>query len=176
MHYRRAKTPGATYFFTVNLADRSSDLLVQRINLLRSIINKVKHAHPFVIEAMVVLPEHCHAVWRLPENDADYPRRWSLIKTGFSRQIEKSEWISPSRIYKRERGIWQRRYWEHQIKDDDDFEKHVDYIHFNPVKHNYVNRPVDWPYSTFHRYVEQGILPENWAADASVADFGYGER
>jgi putative transposase len=111
---------------------------------------------------MVVLPEHLHAIWKLPEGDADYPMRWSLLKSGFSRGLEKTELIRASRLNKRERGIWQRRYWEHQIRDEWDFEKHADYIHYNPVKHGYVKRPVDWPFSTFHRYVQTGVLPEHW--------------
>ncbi len=176
MRYRRAKTAGASYFFTVNLADRQSDLLQKRINDLRLITNKTKQVHPFVIEAMVVLPEHIHAIWRLPEGDADYPMRWSLIKSGFSRKIEKTEYIRLSRENKRERGIWQRRYWEHQIKDDGDFERHVDYIHYNPVKHGYVKRAIDWPFSTIHSYIQKGILPENWATvDIAFDNFSCGE-
>lgn len=105
MRYRRAKTAGATYFFTVNLANRQSALLVRQIQALREVTQIVKQAHPFVIEAMVVLPEHIHAIWRLPEGDADYPMRWSLIKSGFSRRLEKVESIRSSRLSKRERGI-----------------------------------------------------------------------
>jgi putative transposase len=112
----------------------------------------------------------------LPEGDADYPMRWSLIKSGFSRRLEKTESIRASRISKRERGIWQRRYWEHQIKDEYDFEKHADYIHYNPVKHGYVKRQIDWPFSTLHRYVQTGVLPENWANDLAVEGIACGER
>jgi len=176
MRYRRAQTAGASYFFTVNLANRQSDLLVREIVALREVIKIVKRAHPFVIEAMAVLPEHLHAIWKLPEGDADYPMRWSLIKSGFSRRLEKTEFIRVSRFKKRERGIWQRRYWEHQIRDEWDFEKHVDYIHYNPVKHGYVKRPVDWPFSTFHRYVQTGVLPEHWGNDLAVEDVSCGER
>jgi putative transposase len=176
MRYRRAQTAGASYFFTVNLANRRSDLLVREIEALREAIRIVKHAHPFVIEAMVVLPEHLHAIWKLPEGDADYPMRWSLIKSGFSRGLDKTEFIRASRFKKRERGIWQRRYWEHQIKDEWDFEKHADYIHYNPVKHDYVKRPADWPFSTFHRYVQTGVLPEHWGSVLAVEDVSCGER
>jgi putative transposase len=176
MRYRRAQTAGASYFFTVNLANRQSDLLVREIETLREAIRVVKHAHPFIIEAMVVLPEHLHAIWKLPEGDADYPMRWSLIKSGFSRGLEKTELIRASRLKKRERGIWQRRYWEHQIRDELDFEKHADYIHYNPVKHGYVKRPVDWPFSTFHRYVKTGVLPKHWGSDLAVEDASCGER
>ena len=177
MRYRRTQTAGASYFFTVNLANRQSDLLVLRqIAVLREVTRIVKQAHPFVIEAMVVLPEHLHTIWKLPENDADYPMRWSLIKSSFSRRLEKTEFIRASRISKRERGIWQRRYWEHQIRDECDFERHVDYIHYNPVKHGYVKRPGDWPFSTFHRYVQTGVLPEYWTDDLTVEDIICGER
>lgn len=175
MHYRRADVAGGTYFFTVNLANRESDLLMRHIDGLREVMNKVKQAHPFVIEAMVVLPEHLHAIWRLPHDDVAYPMRWSLIKAGFSRRIEKNEYIRASLVAKRERGIWQRRYWEHCIRDEKDFERHVDYIHHNPVKHGYVSRAIDWPYSTVHKYVERGILPSDWGNNILNIDAG-GER
>ena len=126
MHYRRANTAGGTYFFTVNLADRRSELLVRHIDALRAVIELVKSRHPFSIVAMVVVPEHLHSVWRLPAGDAHFPVRWSLIKAGFSRQLPKSEAVRASRLRKRERGIWQRRYWEHQIRDNIDLERDVD--------------------------------------------------
>jgi len=155
MRYRRAKTAGGYYFFTVNLADRNADMLVEHIAALRAAILRVKQTHPFSIVAMVVLPEHLHAIWRLPHGDADYPMRWSLIKSGFSRQMARVERIRPSRQTRRERGIWQRRYWEHQIRDEGDLARHVDYIHYNPVKHGYVQSPHDWPYGSFRRAVVQ---------------------
>ena len=117
MRYRRAATPGGTYFFTVNLADRQANTLVRHIADLREVMNNVKAAHPFSVLATAVLPEHLHTIWRLPPQDADYPMRWSLIKSGFSRRLDKGERIRPTRIAKRERGIWQRRHWEHQIVD-----------------------------------------------------------
>jgi putative transposase len=120
MRYRRARAAGGTYFFTVNLAERGSDLLVRQIEDLRSVIAKVKLAHPFSVMAMAVLPEHLHAIWRLPAGDADYATRWSLVKAGFSRTVVKGERIRESRKGKRERGLWQRRYWEHQIRDEAD--------------------------------------------------------
>ena len=175
MRYRRADAAGGTYFFTVNLADRRSDLLLRRIEDLRAAHRSVIRAHPFVIVAMVVLPEHLHAVWRLPPGDADYPLRWSLIKANFSRRQADGEFIRASRRAKRERGIWQRRYWEHQIRDDGDLQRHVDYIHFNPVKHGWVRRAADWPHSSLHRYIERGWARSDWGGgdDAEVA---YGER
>ena len=177
MRYRRARIAGGTYFFTVNLADRDSDVLVRYIDVLRSVVGKVKQAHPFSILAMVVLPEHLHALWRLPEGDANYPMRWALIKAGLSRCVDRGEQIHPGRQAKRERGIWQRRYWEHQIRDDVDLARHVDYIHYNPVKHGLVARAVDWPYSTLHGYVARGIAPADWAGGECADTPGdWGER
>jgi putative transposase len=176
MRYRRADIPGASYFFTVNLADRASRLLVEHIDILRSVTGAVRGTHPFDIVAMVVLPDHLHAVWQLPEGDVDYPLRWSLIKAGFSRALPRSEYVSQARLHKRERGIWQRRYWEHLIRDDDDLQRHVDYIHINPVKHGHVRLASDWPYSSIHRYVRQGLLAADWAAGTGDDVGGSGER
>jgi len=163
MRYRRTRSEGATYFFTANLADRSADTLVRHIDALRTSLAAVKATHPFSLVAMVVLPEHLHAIWRLPEGDADYPKRWALFKAGFSRRLDKREFIDPSRVSKRERGLWQRRYWEHRIRDENDLASHTNYIHFNPVKHGWATRPVDWPYSTLHGYIARGIVSRDWA-------------
>jgi putative transposase len=176
MRYRRADAAGGTYFFTVNLADRSTDILVRHVEDLRAVMTKVKEAHPFAVLAMVVLPEHLHAIWRLPAGDADYPTRWALLKAGFSRRVERGEPIPQSRKAKGERGIWQRRYWEHQIRDEADLARHVDYVHFNPVKHGLVIRPVDWPHSTLHGYIARGMATRDWGGHASDAESGYGER
>ena len=176
-HYCRAWHPGATYFFTVNLARRNSTLLVDRIDVLRDAIRHVRRRHPFVIDAMVVMPEHLHAVWTLPPGDADFATRWRLIKTGFSRRIPAGERRTTSRISKGERGIWQRRYWEHLIRDEWDLQSHIDYIHFNPVKHGHVDRAADWPYSSFHRYAADGRLPTDWGVSQRAAhDSAMGER
>ena len=176
MHYRRAEAAGGTYFFTANLAERHSDLLVREVEELRMVIQTVKKAHPFTTLAMVVLPEHLHAIWRLPPGDANYPLRWSQIKAGFSRRLAKGEHIRASRKTKRERGIWQRRYWEHQIRNESDLTRHVDYIHYNPVKHGWVSRPVDWPHSTLHGYIERGLVALDWGAGLCDGGGGYGER
>jgi REP-associated tyrosine transposase len=125
---------------------------------------------------MVVLPDHLHAVWTLPENDPDFAMRWRLIKSAFSRSLVAGERISRSRIAKGERGIWQRRYWEHTIRDENDFARHMDYIHINPVKHALVPRVRDWPYSSFHRMVKLGVYPEDWAGDVSHDGASFGER
>jgi putative transposase len=174
MRYRRAHAPGGTYFFTVNLAERNRRLLVEHVDTLRDVMRGVRERHPFRIDAIVILPDHLHALWTLPEDDADFAARWSLIKAGFSRRVPPGERVSPSRAGKRERGIWQRRYWEHQIRDDDDYARHVDYIHWNPCKHGHASRPADWPHSSFHRYVEAGILVPDWGVD-DMADGPYGE-
>ena len=175
MYYRRANIPGATYFFTVNLADRKSKLLVENIDLLKESIRRVKVPHPFEIDAMVVLPDHLHAIWTLPSDDADFATRWALIKAGFSRRLPKIEQISESRKSKGERGIWQRRYWEHLIRDDEDFVHHVDYIHYNPAKHGYAESAADWPHSSIRRFIRDGLIPSDLAT-AGNSDGGWGER
>ncbi|QFT96996.1 hypothetical protein FIU85_06760 [Roseovarius sp. THAF8] len=149
--YRRLYVPGGTYFFTVTLADRSAATLTDEIDLLRSVYASVVAQHPLHCDAMVVLPDHIHAVWTLPTGDADFSTRWRKIKALFSRHSETTGCINDSRRRKGERGIWQRRFWEHAIRDDADFVAHVNYCHFNPVKHGLVERPEDWPYSTIHR-------------------------
>lgn len=164
-NYRRDQTCGGTWFFTVNLADRRSDLLTKHIGLLRQAHRKVKQAHPFAIDAMVVLPDHLHAIWTLPADDVDFPTRWRLIKKTFSLALPRFEPISASRQQQGERGIWQRRYWEHRIRDEADFARHVDYIHINPVKHGHSSCASDWPFSSFHRFVHHGLLSADWAAD-----------
>lgn len=166
MRYRRSALAGGTWFFTVNLADRREDYLTRHIDALRQAVRQTRSRHPFEIIAMVVLPDHLHAIWALPPGDADYPLRWALIKSAFSRSLPKTECIRDSRLAKRERGIWQRRYWEHQIRDEADLQAHVDYLHFNPVKHGYVRCVADWPFSSFHRYVRQGLLPADWVGAA----------
>ena len=176
MRYRRADVTGGTYFFTVNLAERKRMLLVDHIDVLRTVMQKLKSRHPFHIDAMVVLPDHLHAVWALPEGDADYPIRWTLIKAGFSRCLPKDERRNRSRIAKGERGIWQRRYWEHLIRDERDYARHVDYIHYNPVKHGLVKCVKDWPHSTFHRYLKNGVYAETWAGIPAIdGDGEFGE-
>jgi len=176
MRYRRADVAGATYFFTVNLAERHRTLLTDHIDTLRTAMRDVKQWHPFHIDALVILPDHLHCVWTLPERDADYPLRWALIKAGFSRRIPKTERRNVSRADKGERGIWQRRYWEHMIRGEGDYARHVDYIHYNPVKHGYVPRAADWPYSSIHRYIAAETLTQDWSAGEGEEDGKFGER
>jgi len=168
MQYRRAWQIGGTYFFTVNLAERSGTLLVDHIEHLRDTVRKVKQAHPFDILAWVVLPDHLHAIWTLPDNDADCALRWMLIKAGFSRGIVPGERIRASRQRKGERGVWQRRFWEHLIANEADLRQHVNYVHINPVKHGYAAQAKQWPYSSIHRYIRQGRLPPDWPAEAET--------
>lgn len=175
-NYRRNRTSGATYFFTVNLWDRRQSLLTEYIDILRVAFRDVRIRHPFQIDGIVVLPDHIHVIWTLAEGDADYSKRWRLIKANFSRCLAPGERTSLSRDSKAERGVWQRRYWEHTIRDDSDFAVHMDYIHYNPVKHGLVSRPSDWPYSSFHRLVRLGVYPPDWASNVSKTELNFGER
>ncbi|MGH8146989.1 MAG: REP-associated tyrosine transposase [Rhodanobacteraceae bacterium] len=172
MRYRRPAVAGGTYFFTVNLADRSSRLLVEHVDDLRTAVRIVKRRHPFEIIAWVVLPEHMHAIWTLPAGDHDFSGRWSLIKSGFSRAVARKDVVSASREGRRERGIWQRRFWEHWIRDEHDLQRHVDYVHINPVKHGHVKRAADWPRSSIHRHIKAGWLTADWACDVDGGDIG----
>ena len=158
MRYRRAFVPGATYFFTVVAAHRRPVFreAVAR-DLLRQAFRYVAQKHPFTVNAMVVLPDHLHCLWTLPPEDADYPLRWRLIKTWVTQQYG-----AAARPIKR--SVWQGRYWEHLIRDDQDYRQHVEYIHYNPVKHGYVRKPVAWPYSSFRRYVEEGLYTKEWGS------------
>jgi putative transposase len=155
-NYRRANQPGGTFFFTV-VTYRRLPWLTQANSreILRRVIRRVRLEHPFTIDAWVLLPDHMHCIWTLPLEDADFSKRWGLIKAGFTREMKQS---SPQP----ERSFWQNRFWEHQIRDDLDFERHVDYIHYNPVKHGLVPNVNDWPYSTFHRYIRDGLYEPHW--------------
>jgi putative transposase len=169
--YIRANTPGATYFFTVTLQDRSSRSLVDHIDLLRRSASYVKQRHPFQIDAMVVLPDHLHALWTLPPGDHDFATRWMLLKQWFTKGVAGRASLE-SRGDKGERVLWQRRYWEHQVRDEEDFRRHVDYIHFNPVKHGWAQRAGEWPHSSFHRFVREGKLDADWGQATETGSFG----
>jgi putative transposase len=175
MDYRRATTPGATYFFTVVTNQRQPIFQhLETIELLRQAFRTVKQKHPFSLDAIVVLPDHLHCIWTLPSGDADFSTRWRLIKGEFSRRCPEQyrQQRSLSRLRKGEQAIWQRRFWEHQIRDEVDFDRHVDYIHYNPVKHGLVAAPRDWAYSSFHRAVQRGYCQADWGAEGPVGDFG----
>ena len=137
---------------------------IDKIDLLREAFTHVKKSHPYKMDAVVILPEHLHCILTLPDGDSDFSTRWGLIKAYFSRQIANNERISESRMKRGERGLWQRRFWEHLIRDETDYQQHIDYIHWNPVKHGWVESVKDWPHSSFHRYVEKGIYPSEWAS------------
>jgi putative transposase len=171
-NYRRAWHRGGTYFFTVNLLERhNNDLLTRHIDVLRATVSVVRARHPFHIHGWVVLPEHLHCIIELPPNDSDFATRWRLIKMNFSKAMPKTERLSAVRSSRGERGIWQRRYWEHLIRDEADMQAHMDYVHFNPVKHGLVRRVADWPISTFHKLVRQGVYSLDWGGglDASLS-------
>ena len=171
--YRRVWHPGGTYFFTVNLLQRhGNDLLLRHVDVLRESVRSVRSAHPFRIHAWVVLPDHLHCVISLPAGDADFALRWRLIKIGFSKAMPRGEYRSATRRRRGERGIWQRRYWEHLIRDDTDYRAHMDYVHFNPVKHGLVKHVADWPHSTFHRLAEAGVYPQDWGTGVELS-LGY---
>jgi putative transposase len=175
-NYRRNFVSGGSFFFTVNLADRRLRLLTTHIDLLRTAFRDTRTRHPFAIDAVVILPDHLHAMWTLPDGDRDFATRWRLIKSGFSRGLPKGEHVSASRHDKGERGIWQRRYWEHTLRDETDYARHADYIHFNPVKHGHVTSVQDWPYSSFHRMVKLGAYPFDWGGRVDGDDSDFGER
>jgi putative transposase len=175
-NYRRNFVPGGSYFFTVNLVDRSSRFLTDHIDLLRTAFRYARVRHVFTIDAIVILPDHLHAIWSLPEGDADFATRWRHVKAMLSRALPTRERISESRLRKGERGIWQRRHWEHTLRDERDFSRHLDYIHFNPVKHELVTRVENWPYSSFHRMVRLGVYAKDWGGDASESGASFGER
>ncbi|MDO5639332.1 MAG: transposase [Neisseria sp.] len=153
MHYRRNYHRGGLYFFTLVSFQRRPILTQSEIRQsLREAVYIVRDKHPFEIVGWVLLPDHLHTIWQLPENNADYSMRWNQIKRRVSYRH-------------REMKIWQGRFWEHTIRDDQDFARHFDYLHVNPVKHGYVSAVVDWPYSTFHRYVREGIYPRKWGGN-----------
>ena len=187
MKYRRTRIKGGTYFFTV-VTNRRIKIFKKpsNVQLLREAFKYVNDRHPFKIDAFVILPDHLHCIWTLPHGDADFSMRWRLVKSYFSRKFNLVGWVdkgnptmrndSASRLKKREKPIWQRRFWEHLIRDDQDLRRHIEYIHFNPVKHGYVERVCDWPYSTFHRYVRDGMFSGEWGGvEIEVGEGEFGE-
>lgn len=179
-NYIRSRAPGGSFFFTVNLADPSSSLLTDHIeDLRRAYRATIRHA-PIRCDAMVVLPDHLHAVWTLPEGDNAYSERWRKIKHRFTLMVAAEvgrtahPTLSQSKRAKRERGIWQRRFWEHTIRDEADFRAHISYCWSNPVKHALVEKPADWPYSSIHRDIKAGRIDSEWIG--TDAEGRYGER
>jgi putative transposase len=181
MRYRRAKVKGGTYFFTLVTFNRVKTFTnPKNVDSLRSAFKDVMQKHPFKINAFVLLPDHLHCIWTLPQQDSDFSTRWRLIKSYFSRNFDlrnvgwveernpTNETLSASRKNKKEKPIWQKRFWEHLIRNQQDLNRHIEYIHYNPVKHELVKTPVDWEYSSFHRYVEIGIYDIKWGAGNKV--------
>ena len=167
--YRRFRVPGATYFFTVVTAGRTPIFAdAGAVKCLAEVLRRVRAKHPFQTVAMVVLPDHLHCVWTLPHGDDAFSRRWQWIKGEFSERWLAAGGVesprSRSRNTRGERGVWQRRFWEHVIRDDDDLERHVDYIHFNPVKHGLARHPAEWRWSTFARHLRLGTYPPEWGS------------
>jgi putative transposase len=171
MQYRRVLVPGGTHFFTVVTYQRRPLLeSPESVENLRSAFRKIITTHPFTIVASVILPDHMHFIWSLPEGDKDYPTRWRLIKSHFTRNFSSHSRVSgnSSRIRKGEQDVWQRRYWEHLIRDENDLARHIEYIHYNPVKHGLAQSPAEWPYSSFSKYVKEGHYSEDWGRNVEV--------
>lgn len=169
-NYHRARDAGACYFFTLVTHQRQPVLTQPRLReALRLAIERVRQGHPFSIHGWVLLPDHLHCLWQLPEGDTDYSRRWSMIKRLTSQAMpELSGSISLSRNLRRESGLWQRRFWEHRIRDERDYRQHLDYLHWNPVRHALVERVADWPWSSYHRLVREGVYPADWGGSGEV--------
>jgi putative transposase len=169
-NYRRARITGGTYFFTVVTSQRLPLLAsASAVSALHDSFAAVAACHPFTIDAFVVLPDHLHCMWTLPQGDEDFSTRWRLVKTGFSRVYQK--WrrrrIPPIPVENTDGHLWQDRFWEHLIRDQEDFNAHCDYIHYNPVKHGLVESPGDWRYSTFEALVQKGFYPTDWGRSVS---------
>ncbi len=180
VNYRRADIPGGTYFFTVVTYKRRKIFTIPEARtLLREAVYKVRGQYPFTIDAWVLLPDHLHCIWTLPPGDNDFSGRWGRIKAGFSKRakplLHDKSLLAKSRISKRESTIWQRRFWEHAICDEADLRTHMDYIHYNPVKHGLVQQVCDWPYSTFHRLVVEGIYSHDWGMETKFPASTFGE-
>lgn len=165
MRYRRAFVPGGSFFFTVVTEKRRPVLAsAQAIAVLRGAFPAVPASRPFVMNAAVVLPDHLHCICTLPSDDGDFATRWRLVKTWFTKHCDPALRAMPNRARaaKAEQTLWQHRYWEHLLRDEADFNRHVEYIHYNPVKHGYAKAPMDWPHSSFRQYVEAGVYPADW--------------
>jgi putative transposase len=166
MEFRRFYKPGGWYFFTVVTHARKPILArPENITRLRQVFRHIKAKRPFVIEAIVVLPDHLHTVWRLPEGDADFSTRWRMIKRDFSIAMPGKTGSHPRQV-RGEKNVWQRRFWEHAIRNETDWHRHIDYIHYNPVKHGYVTSPSAWPYSSFNRALHRGWYSQDWGQQA----------
>jgi putative transposase len=167
VQYRRNFQQGGVFFFTVTLKSRQSNYLTEYINLLRASFRECKQRYPFIINAIVVLPEHLHCIWTLPQQDSNYSARWRFIKYRFTRGLI-SRGVGLTKDKNGLYNLWQRRFWEHTIKDENDLQNHTDYIHINPVKHGYVQKTIDWEYSSFHSYVRKGLIASDWGNEVKL--------
>jgi putative transposase len=175
VRYRRNFVPGGTFFFTLTLDDRRSSVLVNYVALLRAAFRETRNERPFTIDAIVILPDHLHTVMTLPPDDPDFSNRLRRIKGRFTRSVVAAG-VPISSDHRGEYSLWQKRFWEHTIRDDRDFERCVDYVHYNPVKHRLVSTPSEWPFSSLHRYVRAGILAQDWGGQGPADDRNLGER
>ncbi|MCY1293092.1 REP-associated tyrosine transposase [compost metagenome] len=174
-NYRRAKDPGALYFFTLVTHQRKPVLTCPDVRrFLRAAIVHTRTRYPFGIHGWVLLPDHLHCIWELRGDDYDFARRWAIIKRRVSQQWSGTGQRSASRVTRGELGLWQRRFWEHRIRDEEDYQRHMDYLHWNPVKHGLVTRVHDWPWSSFHRLVREGVYPNDWGGSGDI-DGVFGE-
>ncbi len=179
MRYRRIYIRGGCYFFTVVTEQRQpifSD--ATQVEILREAFKRVKQNYAFTIDAMVALPDHLHCIWTLPESDNNYAIRWRLVKTWFTKHCNQDLRLvqNQTKARRQEQALWQHRYWEHAIRDEDDFQHHVEYIHYNPVKHGYVASAVDWPYSSLQRYIKNGSVPADWGSSMIEIPDGIGHE
>lgn len=176
-NYLRTYIPGGTYFFTLATLNRRPILLEPEIRTaLQQAVHLTRKRYPFHIDAWVLLPDHLHCIWTLPEGDDQYGTRWSLIKRHVTQSAKFYSAATPSRMTRREGGLWQRRFWEHAIRNENDFERHANYIHWNPVKHRLAKTVSEWPYSTFHRYVRQGVYAPDWGEFTENSNESFGEH
>jgi putative transposase len=169
MRYRRAFIPGGSFFFTVVTEQRRPLFTsADTVNVLRTAFRAVRATCPFEVDAIVVLPDHLHCIWTLPLGDGDFATRWRLIKTWFTKHCDPAVRAAPNRARtaKQEQAVWQHRYWEHALRDEADVIRHTEYVHFNPVKHGLVSSAIEWPHSSFRRYVKAGLYPADWGKGA----------
>ena len=167
MNYRRAFIPGGSWFFTLVTENRRPIFASpENVETLRQAFRTVKQKRPFLLDSIVIMPDHLHCIWTLPPGDSDFSTRWRLIKTWFTKHCDSDIRQTPddARQKKQEQAIWQHRYWEHLLRDEEDYRRHVGYIHYNPVKHGYVTAPVNWGFSSFHRFVKDGVYPADWGS------------
>ncbi len=161
MNYKRRYQPGGTYFFTLVTHRRFPVFRhAENIDILRQSFRRVIQSYPFTVDAIVILPDHLHCIWTLPPGEEDFSTRWRLIKSHTTKACKSTGSLTAR--HWRNKSIWQNRFWEHLIRDQRDLNNHINYVHYNPVKHGYVKCPIDWTYSSIHKYIRDGILSADW--------------